>query len=131
MCIRDRDKDVLEVGVGMGSDHVRWARSRPRRLAGIDLTPRAVKWTQRRLEAEDLGSDLQIADAENLPFPDTSFDIVYSWGLLHHTPDTAAAFREVHRVLRPGGKARVMIYHSRSMVGAILWTRRATRQAAA
>jgi ubiquinone/menaquinone biosynthesis C-methylase UbiE len=118
-----RGRDVLEVGVGMGADHVEWARSRPRRLAGVDLTPRAIEWTQRRLAVAGLTSELRTADAEHLPFDDESFDVVYSWGVLHHTPDTAAALREVHRVLRPGGTARVMVYHSRSIVGAILWTR--------
>ena len=116
-------RDVLEIGVGMGADHVEWARSGPRRLVGVDLTPRAIEWAGRRIAAEGLRSDLRVADAEHLPFPDASFDLVYSWGVLHHTPDTAAAFREVHRVLRPGGTARVMIYHSRSIVGAVLWIR--------
>ncbi len=118
-----RGRDVLEVGVGMGADHVRWARSRPRSLTGVDLTPRAIEWTRRRLDAEGLASNLQTADAEALPFDDDSFDLVYSWGVLHHTPDTAAAFHEVYRVLCPGGTARIMIYHSRSIVGAILWIR--------
>jgi ubiquinone/menaquinone biosynthesis C-methylase UbiE len=44
-----------------------------------------------------------ISDGERLPFRDESFDVVYSNGVLHHTPDTAGAIREVHRVLRPGG----------------------------
>ena len=46
-----------------------------------------------------------------MPFADDSFDVVYSNGVLHHTPDTAGAVREIHRVLRPGGQARVMLYH--------------------
>lgn len=116
-------KDILEVGVGMGADHIRWARQAPRSLAGVDLTPRAVEWTRQRLALEGLSSDLHKGDAEHLPFLENSFNIVYSWGVLHHTPDTAAAFAEVLRVLRPGGVARIMIYHSRSVVGAILWTR--------
>jgi len=114
-------KDVLEVGVGMGADHVEWAKSRPARLVGIDFTPRAVEWTSKRIELAGLSSQLQVDDAENLPFPDASFDIVYSWGVLHHTPDTQKAFREVHRVLRPGGEARIMIYHRPSIVGLLLW----------
>ncbi len=116
-------KDVLEIGVGMGADHLEWAKSSPRSLTGIDLTDRAIQFTQERLGFYGLHSDLRAADAENLPFPDNSFDIVYSYGVLHHSPDTAQAIREVHRVLRPGGSARIMIYHSRSLVGYMLWLR--------
>jgi ubiquinone/menaquinone biosynthesis C-methylase UbiE len=117
------DQDVLEIGVGMGADHLEWALSRPRHLAGIDLTPRAVSWTAGRLDTYGLKSDLRVGDAENLPFADCSFSIVYSWGVLHHSPDTPRAFLEAHRVLRPGGTLRVMIYHRPSIVGAILWAR--------
>lgn len=116
-------RDVLEVGVGMGADHVEWARSRPRRLAGIDLTPRAVAHTRTRLAVYGLTSELGVGDAERLPFADASFDIVYSYGVLHHSPDTPRAVREVHRVLRAGGTARIMIYHARALTGYMLWLR--------
>lgn len=117
------DQDILEIGVGMGADHLEWARSGPRRLAGVDLTPRAVAWTSQRLAAYGFVSELQEGDAEHLPFPDGSFDIVYSWGVLHHSPDTSQAFREARRVLRPGGVLRAMIYHRPSIVGLMLWAR--------
>jgi SAM-dependent methyltransferase len=116
-------QDVLEIGVGMGADHLEWARSGPCRLAGVDLTPRAVAWTTQRLATYGFTSELKEADAENLPFPDDSFAIVYSWGVLHHSPDTPQAFREAHRVLRPGGTLRAMIYHRPSVVGLMLWAR--------
>jgi ubiquinone/menaquinone biosynthesis C-methylase UbiE len=116
-------KDLLEIGVGMGADHVQWARSGPRKLTGVDLTPRAVNHTQRRLEVLGLHSNVQVADAENLPFPDNSFDLVYSWGVLHHSPNTQQAINEVHRVLRPCGIARIMIYHKYSLVAYMLWMR--------
>jgi ubiquinone/menaquinone biosynthesis C-methylase UbiE len=92
-------------------------------LTGIDLTTRAVEHTSRRLAAFGLRSDVRVMDAENLEFPDATFDLVYSWGVLHHSPDTAKAVREVYRVLKPGGEARVMIYHKYSFVGYMLWIR--------
>jgi len=116
-------KDVLEIGVGMGADHLEWARSNPCSLTGIDLTPRAVEFTRQRLALYSLTSDLREADTENLPFADNSFDMVYSFGVLHHSPDTSKAFQEVRRVLRPGGTARIMIYHKYSVVGYMLWVR--------
>ena len=116
-------RDVLEIGVGMGADHAEWAKARPRSLTGIDLTPRAIGYARRTLAAHGLSSRLELGDAESLPFPENAFDIVYSWGVLHHSPDTPRAVREVHRVLRPGGVAKVMIYHSRSLTGYMLWLR--------
>jgi ubiquinone/menaquinone biosynthesis C-methylase UbiE len=115
-------KSVLEIGVGLGADHQRFAEAGAR-LHGIDLTPRAIEHTQRRLALFGLESDLRVADAERLPFDDNSFDVVYSWGVIHHSPATAAAAREILRVLRPGGRFAVMVYHRHSMVGYMLWLR--------
>ena len=84
-------KDVLEIGVGMGANHVEWARSRPLSLTGIDLTARAVDHVKQRFDTYGLKSDIFLGDAENLPFLSKSFDIVYSWGVIHRTPDTQAA----------------------------------------
>src|ERR1035441_2929629 len=81
-------KDVLEIGVGMGADHLEWARSGPRHLAGVDLTPRAVAWSTQRLATYGFKSELTVGDAEHLQFPNNTFGMVYSWGVLHHSPDT-------------------------------------------
>jgi len=118
-----RNKDVLEIGVGMGADHLEWVKSGPKSLTGIDLTDRAVEFTRARLAFYGFVPQVQVGDAEALPFADNSFDLVFSYGVLHHTPDTAQAIREIHRVLRPGGTCRVMIYHKHCMVGYMLWTR--------
>ena len=118
-----RGQDILEVGVGMGADHVEWAKSRPNSLTGIDLTTRAVEHTRTRLDVYGLQSRIMTADAENLPFDANSFDLVYSWGVLHHSPNTPEAIRQVFRVLRPGGVARIMVYHKYSLTGYMLWTR--------
>jgi ubiquinone/menaquinone biosynthesis C-methylase UbiE len=113
---------VLEIGVGLGADHQRFAEAGAL-LTGIDLTARAVAHTERRLALFGLHSLLSSGDAENLAFPDGSFDCVYSWGVLHHSPNTPKAMSEVYRVLRPGGVAKLMIYHKWSLVGYMLWIR--------
>ncbi|MCF8177767.1 MAG: class I SAM-dependent methyltransferase [Sulfuritalea sp.] len=117
-----RDLDVLEIGVGLGADHQRFAEAGAR-MTGIDLTGRAVEHTQRRIELFELHSNLGVGDAEALLFSDNSFDLVYSWGVLHHSPDTSRAIDEIWRVLRQGGMAKVMIYHKHSLVGYMLWLR--------
>jgi ubiquinone/menaquinone biosynthesis C-methylase UbiE len=113
---------VLEIGVGLGADHQRFAQAGAQ-LSGIDLTARAVEHVRRRLALFDLTSALSTGDAENLQFPDDAFDTVYSWGVIHHSPDTPKAVAEIHRVLRPGGVAKIMIYHTWSLVGYMLWVR--------
>jgi SAM-dependent methyltransferase len=117
-----RGLDVLEVGCGVGTDTVRFAREGAR-IAAVDLSDTAVALTIERLAEEGLDGDVREADAESLPFADASFDVVYSWGVLHHTPDTARAIREVARVLRPSGTARIMLYNSRSFFAAGVWAR--------
>ena len=115
-------KKALEIGVGLGADHQLLAEAGAI-LSGVDLTERAVEHTRERFRIFNLTSNLQQADAENLPFPDASFDLVYSWGVIHHTPDTPKAAREIIRVLKPGGTFKVMIYNKWSLVGAMLWLR--------
>jgi ubiquinone/menaquinone biosynthesis C-methylase UbiE len=117
-----KDKVVLEIGVGLGADHQRFAESGAD-LYGIDLTERAIEHTRRRLASLKLSSQLAIGDAEQLDAPDEFFDSVYSWGVLHHSPDTAKAVAEVKRVLKTGGEAKIMIYSKWSMVGMMLWIR--------
>ena len=117
-----RGLEVLEIGVGLGADHQQFAQAGAR-LTGIDITPRAVAHTQQRLESFGLNSSLKEADAENLPFAAECFDIVYSWGVLHHSPDTQSAINEVFRVFKWGGVARIMIYNKYSIVGLMLWLR--------
>ncbi|HYW74813.1 MAG TPA: methyltransferase domain-containing protein [Pyrinomonadaceae bacterium] len=101
---------LLEVGCGMGTDLLQFARGGAR-VTGVDLTPRSIETSRRHLELYDQSGEFAVADCESLPFVDESFDVAYSNGVLHHTPDTSAAVGEIHRVLRPGGQARVMLYH--------------------
>jgi ubiquinone/menaquinone biosynthesis C-methylase UbiE len=117
---RWQGKKVLEVGVGLGTDFVRFVRAGAE-ATGIDLTEAAAGLVRKRLELEALDAEVRAADAEALPFADGSFDLVYSWGVLHHTPDTRKALDEVHRVLAPGGEARIMLYSRRSWFALGVW----------
>jgi ubiquinone/menaquinone biosynthesis C-methylase UbiE len=113
---------VLEIGVGLGADYLQWLMAGAK-ACGVDLSSVSIEMARRRCELAGYRSELRIADAEKLPFSDNAFDIVYSYGVLHHSPDTAQCFREVWRVLRPGGEARIMIYHHPSLTGAMLCLR--------
>src|SRR2546428_5725010 len=104
---------LLEIGCGMGTDLLQFARGGAK-VTGTDLTPRSIDISRQHLTLYGESGDFAITDCETLPFADDSFDVAYSNGVLHHTPDTAGAVREIHRVLRPGGQARVMLYHRRS-----------------
>jgi ubiquinone/menaquinone biosynthesis C-methylase UbiE len=98
----------------MGTDLLQFSRGGAR-CVGIDLTPRSIQITEHRFKVYGARGVFMISDGEHLPFRDQSFDVVYSNGVLHHTPDTEGAIREIHRVLRPGGVAKVMVYHRNSL----------------
>jgi len=117
-----KNKKVLEIGVGLGADHQCYAEAGAQ-LYGIDLTERAILHTKKRMKLFNLVSDLNIGDAENLIYKDSMFDIVYSWGVIHHSPNTPIAVNEIFRVLKLGGEAKIMIYHKYSFVGYMLWFR--------
>ena len=101
---------VLEIGCGLGTDGAQFAMAGAD-YTGIDLTEASIELARKRFELSGLKGEFLVADAEKLDFPDETFDLVYSHGVLHHTPDTRAAVCEIHRVLKPGGRAMVMLYH--------------------
>jgi ubiquinone/menaquinone biosynthesis C-methylase UbiE len=101
---------VLEVGSGSGAHSALFAE-RGATVTSVDITPARVLATARKLDWVSTEGHMALqADAERLPFRDCRFDIIYSNGVLHHTPDTARAIDEVYRVLRPGGRAVIMLY---------------------
>jgi len=116
-----RGKRILEIGVGAGSDFANWLRAGGRAI-GIDMTDAAIQLTREHAEMDGLQAPLTRSDCEHLPFRTESFDIIYAYGVIHHSPDTRAAVNEIHRVLKPGGDAKVMIYHAPSIAGLMLWT---------
>lgn len=118
-------KKLLEVGVGAGTDFIQWVRAGTDAY-GIDLTEEAIAHVQNRLDLYGLkAKELRVSDCEALPYPDNYFDVVYSWGVIHHTPDTQKALEEIIRVCKPGGICKVMIYHRHSILAWLFWVRHA------
>jgi SAM-dependent methyltransferase len=101
---------VLDVGCGNGYVLERYARHAARTV-GVDLTRAAVSLSARRFALASLPGAFVQASAEALPFPDAAFDFVCSMGVVHHTPRPEAALAEIRRVLRPGGRLVLMVYH--------------------
>ena len=106
-------RDVLEAGCGIATDGMRFVRAGAR-YTGIDFSPTALSLAERRLELEGGTARFVRGSVSALPFPDASFDLVYSNGVIHHMPETGRAIGEFLRVLRPGGTAIVMVYHRAS-----------------
>ncbi|MGP8143145.1 MAG: class I SAM-dependent methyltransferase [Terriglobales bacterium] len=119
---QSRGQRVLEVGVGMGADYLEWLKAGAQ-ATGVDLSSKSLEQAKRRCEMAGYAADLRVSDAEHLPFPDDTFDIVYSYGVMHHSPDTPQCILEAWRVLKPGGTLRIMIYHHPSLTGFMLWLR--------
>lgn len=109
-----RGKKLLEIGCGLGTDLLQFARGGAV-VTGVDLTPRSIELVKRRFDLYRVKVEALVADAEHLPFADESFDVVYSFGVLHHTPDTQQAVNEVYRVLKRGGSIIIMLYHKTSL----------------
>jgi ubiquinone/menaquinone biosynthesis C-methylase UbiE len=120
-----KGKKLLEIGVGAGSDFSNWIKNGAD-ANGIDLTEEAIGHVKKRLELFHLEAEsLQVDDAENLSFDENTFDIIYSWGVIHHSPNTEKALDEIIRVLKPGGEAKIMIYNRKSLLAYFFWFKHA------
>ncbi len=109
-----KGQKTLEIGCGAGAASCLFARGGADHTA-VDLTEQAIKITTENAAAQHLNMRLTRMDAEKLEFPDNTFDHVFAWGVLHHSQDTSACFRQVGRVLKPGGTGLIMVYYKYSI----------------
>jgi ubiquinone/menaquinone biosynthesis C-methylase UbiE len=114
---RWRGKRVLEIGCGIGTDTVNFARAGAT-VTAVDLSAESLRIARQRAEVMGVADRIQFhrADAESLDsvLPVESYDLVYAFGVLHHTPRPDRALRQLRRYLAPGGTLKAMLYHRRS-----------------
>ena len=112
---------ALEIGVGAGSDFIQICKQ-CKFAYGVDLTDAAINLTKERCELEKLNNfSLETGDASKLKFENNFFDFIYSYGVIHHAPDTMAILSEIKRVAKPGAKIKIMVYSNFSLTGIMLY----------
>jgi len=113
-----RGKRVLEFGCGSGIDAVEFAHNGAE-VTAVDVTENACRLT--KALAAEAGVRIDVVQTDStLPFDDNTFDLVYSFGVLHHIPDVENTLAEVHRVLKPKGSVTAMLYNKDSLLCAYM-----------
>ena len=114
---RWQGKRVLEIGCGIGTDTMNFARHGAQ-VTAVDISEQSVGIARRRAEVFGLEDRIRfyVGNAEELSdfVPVEAYDLVYSFGVIHHTPHPDHVIRQIGRYLRPGGTLKVMVYHRRS-----------------
>jgi ubiquinone/menaquinone biosynthesis C-methylase UbiE len=113
-------KNFLEIGCGMGTDCLVFANE-DFHVTGVDLAPAHLDLANKLFDHYNLAGAFMEANAEKLPFHDRKFGCIYSFGVLHHTPNTEKAIKEVHRVLTDEGRAVIMLYNKWSLNNLAHW----------
>lgn len=110
---RHAGEKVVEIGGGMGTDLAQFAKHGAI-VTDFDLSAGHLAHAKRSFALRGLKGEFVHGDGENIPFPDNTFDVVYSNGVIHHTPDTIGVVRHIKRILKPGGQAIIMVYAENS-----------------
>ena len=113
-----RGRTVLDVGCGAGVDLARFARGGAD-VTGVDVSQSAVDLARRNFEQQGLRGRFEVADGEQLPFPDSTFDLVFAHGVVQYTAHPQRLVDECRRVLKPGGEAIFQVYNRISWLNAL------------
>lgn len=106
-----RGPRVLEVGVGTGKNMEFYPAGA--QVTAVDLSPAMLQQAQAKAASRGCAVDLRLMDAQNLDFPDASFDTVVSTFVFCSVPDAVRGLREIRRVVKPGGQI-LLLEHMRS-----------------
>ena len=104
------DRELLELGCGIGTDLVRFARGGAN-VTGVDLSETALALAKQNADQAGVTMRLELANGEDLPFDDSSFDVVYGHGVLQYTANANHMIAECRRVLSHKGTAIFMVYN--------------------
>jgi len=119
---RWRGKKVLEIGCGIGTDAINFARHRAR-VTAVDLTEKSLDVARQRAKVSGFEDAIQFyqADAEQLSdfVPVEKYDLVYSFGVIHHTPHPERVLQEIRKFVTPSSTVKIMVYHRWSWK--VLW----------
>ncbi len=113
-----RGKSVLEVGCGAAVDLARFARGGAQ-ATGVDLSASAIELARANFAQQGLDGRFEVADGEQLPFADDSFEFVYAHGVVQYTASPQRLVDECRRVLKPGGRALFQVYNRVSWLNAL------------
>ena len=108
---RWRGQDVLEIGCGIGTAAVNFARFGAR-YSAVELSGESLAIARQRFDVYGLRGAFYHGNAEELGdfLPVKQYDLIYSWGVIHHTPDPDRVIQQLSRYLRPGGTLKIMVY---------------------
>ena len=111
-------RQVLEVGCGAGVDLARFAKGGAM-VTGVDLAPSAIALARANFEQQGLHGEFYVANGEELPFDDASFDLVFAHGVVQYTSHPRRLVKECRRVVKPGGLAIFQVYNRISWLNAL------------
>jgi 2-polyprenyl-3-methyl-5-hydroxy-6-metoxy-1,4-benzoquinol methylase len=112
-----RGKKVLEIGCGIGTDTINFARHGAR-VTSVDLSEKSLELARQRTVVYGVQDQVQFyrGNAEELSnlVPVEAYDLIYSFGVIHHTPHPELVLEQARRYARPGTTVKIMVYHRRS-----------------
>lgn len=118
-----KGKNVLEVGVGIGTEMMRFLNHEPSHYKGIDLSEESINIARQRLKVYEKDQEMISCENAETFCPEkykSYFDLVYSFGVIHHSPNPLTILKNAYKMLKPGGELKIMIYHKNSVKGLFL-----------
>lgn len=113
------NKEVLEVGCGIGTAAQSFMEARAN-YTGIDVSPKSIELANKRKDLFGLTGNIYVADIQSSTIQGRQFDLVYSFGVLHHIEDLPSALKNIYAMLKPGGEFKLMMYATNSWKNACI-----------